>query len=111
MKLLQKGTQITWTVENLHKEGFIKVGSKTYEEYWKHSKTDDILTLSVVGDKVSHVFKKSSYSIRELIDKLQDLEKFVGSDAEVYTLECDYEKDIKRLKISEFKMKTCVVIE
>ena len=51
MKLLQKGTQITWTVDNLLKEGFIKVGSKTYEEYWKHTKTDDILTLSVVESK------------------------------------------------------------
>ena len=50
MKLLQKGTQITWTVDNLLKEGFIKVGSKTYEEYWKHTKTDEILTLSVVDD-------------------------------------------------------------
>ena len=46
MKLLQKGTQITWTVDKLLKEGFIKVGSKTYEEYWKHTKTDDVLTLS-----------------------------------------------------------------
>jgi len=50
MKLLQKDTQITWTVDNLLKEGFIKVGSKTYEEYWKNTKTDDILTLSVVDD-------------------------------------------------------------
>ena len=111
MKLLQKGTQITWTVDNLLKEGFIKVGSKTYEEYWKHTKTDDILTLSIVDDTVRKVFKKSSYSVKELIEKLQDLEKFVGSDAEVYTLECDYEKDIKRLKISEFKMKPCIILE
>lgn len=111
MKLLQKGTQITWTVDELLKEGFIKVGSKTYEEYWKHTKTDDILTLSVVDDTVHKVFKKSSYSVKELIEKLQDLEKFVGSDAEVYTLECDYEKDIKRLKISEFKMKPCIILE
>lgn len=58
MKLLQKGTQITWTVDNLLKEGFIKVGSKTYEEYWKHTKTDDILTLSVVDD---------NYEIKEII--------------------------------------------
>ena len=54
MKLLQKGTQITWTVDNLLKEGFIKVGSKTYEEYWKHTKTDDILTLSVVDEVVTN---------------------------------------------------------
>lgn len=57
------------------------------------------------------LLKKSSYSIRELIKKLEDLERFVGSDAEVYTLECDYEKDIKRLSISEFKLKPCVVIK
>lgn len=50
MKLLQKGTQITWTVDSLLKEGFIKVGSRTYEEYWKHTNTDDILTLAVVDD-------------------------------------------------------------
>lgn len=58
MKLLQKGTQITWTVDELLKEGFIKVGSKTCEEYWKHTKTDDILTLSVVDD---------NYEIKEMI--------------------------------------------
>ena len=111
MKLLQKGTKITWTVDELLEKGFVKVGSKTYEEYWKHTKTDEILTLSVFDDMKHNVFKKSSYSVRELIEKLQDLEKFVGSDAEVYTLDCDYEKDIKRLKISEFKMKSCIVIE
>ena len=55
-------------------------------------------------------FKKSSYSVRELIEKLEYLEKFVGSDAEVYTLECDYEKDIKRLTISEFKFKPCIFV-
>ena len=59
----------------------------------------------------SHLFKKSSYSIRELIEKLEDLEKFVGTEAEVYTLECDYNKDIKRLTISEFKDKPCVLCE
>ena len=57
------------------------------------------------------IFKKSSYSVRQLIEKLEDLEKFVGSDAEVYTLECDYEKDIMRLKISEFKGKSCIVFD
>lgn len=57
------------------------------------------------------IFKKSSYSVRQLIEKLEDLEKFVGSDAEVYTLECDYEKDISRLKISEFKGKSCIVFD
>ena len=56
------------------------------------------------------LFKKTSYSVRELIEKLEDLEKFVGSEAEVYTLECDYEKDIKRLTICEFKCKPCIVI-
>lgn len=57
------------------------------------------------------IFKRSSYSVRQLIEKLEDLEKFVGSDAEVYTLECDYEKDIRRLKISEFKGKSCIVFD
>ena len=56
-------------------------------------------------------FKKSTYSVKELIDKLTDLEKFVGSDALVYTLDCDYETEIKRLRISEYKGKPCVVLE
>jgi len=75
MKLLQKGTQITWTVDELLKEGFIKVGSKTYEEYWKHTKTDDILTLSVVDDNyeikemILTKVKEMSYNIAEEILK------------------------------------------
>ena len=74
MKLLQKGTQITWTVDNLLKEGFIKVGSKTYEEYWKHTKTDDILTLSAVDDydtkeMILTKVKEMSYDIVEEILK------------------------------------------
>ena len=75
MKLLQKGTQITWTVDDLLKEGFIKVGSKTYEEYWKYTKTDDILTLSVVDDNnevkeiVFTKVKEMSYNIVEEILK------------------------------------------
>ena len=75
MKFLQKDTQITWTVDDLLKEGFIKVGSKTYEEYWKYTKTDDILTLSVVDDNyevkeiVLTKVKEMSYNIVEEILK------------------------------------------
>ena len=57
MKLLHKDTQTTWTVENLLKEGFIKVGSKTYEEYWKDTKTNDILVLSVMSNQDKYIFR------------------------------------------------------
>ena len=74
MKLLQKETQITWTVDNLLKEGFIKVGSKTYEEYWKHTKTGEILTLSVddnyeIKEMILTKVQEMSYSIVEEILK------------------------------------------
>lgn len=48
MKFVDKETADTWTTGGLLHEGYIKVGSKTYEEYWKHPTTDKILTLSVV---------------------------------------------------------------
>lgn len=58
----------------------------------------------------TNVFKKSSYSIRKLIEKLEDLEKFVGSDAEIYTLNCGCEEGIKWVTISKFNDKPCIVI-
>lgn len=102
MKLLQKGTQITWTVDNLLKEGFIKVGSKTYEEYWKHIKTDDILTLSVVDDyeikdvNIEVTRKINGYSV--LIRKPSVIELYVDGGL----VSCSNSYDNLQARLFEF---------
>lgn len=51
MKFVDKETANTWTTGGLLHEGYIKVGSKTYEEYWKHPKEEKILTLTTMQEK------------------------------------------------------------
>lgn len=55
--------------------------------------------------------KKMSYSIKELIAELTEIQEIIGEDAEVFRLECEYESSIKEVSVKWFNGGDSVIID